>query len=96
MNKNNEKTELEKLKDILRKQRGEIKFLNREVKRLKKMATRYMEIQDVLKDEEITKDMYKKDKKCPDCGKGYLARKDLGIRIFNTCEKCGYAKVEKA
>jgi ssDNA-binding Zn-finger/Zn-ribbon topoisomerase 1 len=92
--KNIEKNETEYVKGLLRKAKSEIKHLNRENKKLRKIAEKYIDLQDDLQDEEFEEKIRLKIKKCPDCGKGELVLKDLGVRIFLTCNICDYRKVE--
>lgn len=96
MAKNKERSETEYLKSENRQLWKENKMLRRQVARLSKRTQDVEELEEALKEEQITQEHnYVDPTQCKECLKGKISITSLGIRTIKTCNGCTYREITK-
>lgn len=95
--KDKERSEVEYLKGLVRKQKSIIKELQKEIGRASKKSHLYDDIEEKIKDLEIEEEIKSSVPQfdCPQCKKGNLDYSDLGVRLLITCSNCKYRESKK-
>ena len=96
MSRTKDKSEIEHVRALNRQLEKENKMLRRQVARLSKRTQDVEELEEALKEEQITQEHnYVDPTQCKECLKGKISITSLGIRTIKTCNGCTYREITK-
>lgn len=94
MSRTKDKSEIEHVRALNRQLEKENKMLRRQVARLSKRSQDVEELEEALKEEQITQEHnYVDPTQCKNCLKGNVKSVSLGVKQLMSCDSCNYRKI---